>query len=145
MRLHKQLLLSVSSSLRSLLQLTSKPLIVLSVIFVPALGQQKAPSLSFPTKLAWSKQNGVTKYRLQIASDENFSDVFFDGQVNGERYTVCRMPPGYYYWRVAPSDSSTGQFIKPVRFFISGGTIVAPAEKARPSATGNSSNHSRRG
>jgi hypothetical protein len=82
---------------------------------------------------------------VQIASDENFRNVFFDGQVSGERYKVDGVPPGYYYWRVAPSGSYIGQFVKGTRFFVSGGTIVAPSEKSRrrlPALT--TSNHSRR-
>jgi hypothetical protein len=90
-----------------------------------ALGQQASTrSISFPTSIQWTKQKRVAKYRLQIASDEGFRGIFFDGRVNGERYTVSGVPPGYYYWRTAPADFYTGQFSKPVRFFVSGGAIV---------------------
>jgi hypothetical protein len=77
--------------------------------------------------IQWTRQKGVAKYRLQIASDENFRSIFFDGRVQGERYTASGLAPGYYYWRIAPADSSTGQFSTPVRFFVSGGTTVSPA------------------
>ncbi|MEP6743362.1 MAG: hypothetical protein ABJB61_12755 [bacterium] len=90
-----------------------------------ALAQRAATrSISFPTPIQWTKQKGVAKYRLQIASDENFRDIFFDGPVAGERYTVTGLTPGYYFWRSAPSDFYTRQFSKPVRFFVSGGAIV---------------------
>jgi hypothetical protein len=91
---------------------------------VIVLGQQ-ARSISFPTSLQWTKQKGVAKYRLQIASDENFRNIFFDGRVDGERYTVSGLPPGYYFWRMAPANFQAGQFSKPVRFFVSGGAVVS--------------------
>jgi hypothetical protein len=91
-----------------------------------ALGQQAgARSISFPVSIHWTKQKGVANYRLQIASDETFYSIFFDGRVHGERYTVNALPPGYYYWRTAPADSSTGRFSTPVRFFVSGGAVVS--------------------
>src|SRR5688500_16157780 len=80
--------------------------------------------IAFPTTIQWSKQRGVTRYRLQIADDERFSNIFYDGPVNGERYTVTGLAPGYYYWRIAPAGSQTGAFFKPVRFFVSGGVVV---------------------
>ena len=88
------------------------------------VGQQvNTRAISFPVSIQWTKQNGVSKYRLQIASDESFHDIFFDGRLNGERYTANTLPPGYYFWRTAPADYSTGSFSKPVRFFVSGGAL----------------------
>src|SRR6266550_480971 len=106
-KLHVVLVLSVMLAL---------PVIVLS---------QQARSISFPTSIQWTKQKGVAKYRLQIASDENFRNIFFDGRVSGERYTVSGLPPGYYFWRTAPANFRAGQFSKPVRFFVSGGAVVS--------------------
>jgi len=101
---------------------------MLLIFPVFALGQQpQARAISFPTTIQWSKQNGVARYRLQVASDENFRSIFFDGRVNVERYTVSGLPPGYYYWRTAAADRSTGKFSKPVRFFVSGGAVLSKA------------------
>jgi hypothetical protein len=92
-----------------------------------ALAQQTSGrrSRAFPTTLQWNKRRGVTKYRLQIADDEKFSSIFYDGPVIGERYMVTGLAPGYYYWRIAPVGSQTGAFLKPVRFFVSGGFVVS--------------------
>ena len=79
----------------------------------------------FPITIQWNKQESVRKYRLQIAADEKFQDVFFDGLVAGNRYTVKALAPGSYYWRVAPADSQVGGFSRPVRFFLSGGAIIS--------------------
>jgi hypothetical protein len=103
-----------------------------------AHGQQTtAREIAFPVPIQWNKQNCVTRYRLQIAADEKFQDVFFDGRVNGERYVVSGFSPGYYYWRVAPADSQLGNFSRPIRFFISGGVVTtvrlcSDATLARP-------------
>jgi hypothetical protein len=109
-------------------------LLVLSLSLMLALAaggfaqQAGTRSISFPTSIQWTKQKGVAKYRLQIASDENFRNIFFDGRVSGARYTVTGLPPGYYFWRTAPSDFYTGQFSNPARFFVSGGAVVSPAQ-----------------
>jgi hypothetical protein len=106
-------------------------LLFAAILIAPCLaamahGQQgTAREIAFPVPIQWNKQKGVTRYRLQIAADEKFRDVFFDGRVSGERYVVSGFPPGYYYWKVAPADSRLGEFSRPVRFFISGG-IVTP-------------------
>ena len=90
-----------------------------------AIGQQvNGQVIVFPTTIQWNKQKSVGRYRLQIAADEKFQDVFFDGLVAGNRYTVNNLPPGSYYWRVAPADSQLGAFSHPVRFFLSGGAIT---------------------
>ena len=89
--------------------------------------------ISFPVAIQWNKQADVSTYRLQIAADEKFRDVFFDGQVTGERYVANDLPPGSYFWRVAPGDPNLGQFSPAVRFFVSGGIVkrVAIPKRAK--------------
>jgi hypothetical protein len=105
-------------------------LIIAAILIAPCLpvtayGQQRtAREIAFPVPIQWNKQKGVTRYRLRIAADEKFEDVFFDGRISGERYVVSGFSPGYYYWRVAPADSRLGEFSRPVRFFISGGIVT---------------------
>jgi hypothetical protein len=89
-----------------------------------ATGQQPTGrEIAFPKTIQWYKQRGVTRYRLQIAGDEQFENVFFDGPVIGEQYRVSDLSAGYYYWRVAPIPSRS-EFSWPVRFFISGGVVM---------------------
>jgi hypothetical protein len=105
--------------------------------FTFAVGQQAGTRLiSFPVSIQWTRQKGVAKYRLQIAGDETFRNIFFDGRVQGERFTATGLPPGYYYWRTAPADSSTGRFSTPTRVFVSGGAAISPA---LPNKTGRRS------
>jgi len=102
--------------------------------------RQQTPGreIAFPKTIQWNKQRGVTRYRLQIAGDEQFQNVFFDGPVTGEQYIVSGLSAGYYYWRVAPVDSRS-RFSQPVRLFISGGVVTtvrlpSRATSARSSA-----------
>ena len=83
-----------------------------------------AAGISFPVAIAWNSQPGAIKYRLQIAADEKFQDVFFDGRVTGSRYVIKDLPAGYYFWRVASADSTLGNYSTPVRIFISGGVVT---------------------
>ncbi len=106
-------------------------LIVLTAMLVPypfltAQAQQTAAhEIVFPVSVRWTRQKGVSRYRLQIAGDERFQNVFFDRRVVGDRYVVSELAPGYYYWRVAPADLQLGEFSRPLRIFVSGGTVVA--------------------
>jgi hypothetical protein len=93
---------------------------MLLLIFCTSLtGQEKYDSLKTPVaRIQWSKQIGVQRYRLQIASDERFSDVFFDGLITGYEYLARDLAPGRYYWRVAPSEYETGEFLKAEPFEV---------------------------
>ena len=93
--------------------------------------QTPGREISFPVPINWNKQRGVTTYRLQIAGDDRFRDVFLDRRVPGERYVVTGLPSGYYYWRVTSADFGPAKFSFPVRFFVSGGIVVNPS---RPTA-----------
>ncbi|HWW74068.1 MAG TPA: PQQ-binding-like beta-propeller repeat protein, partial [Pyrinomonadaceae bacterium] len=55
----------------------------------------------------WQGKSGVNRYRLQLATDEKFEDVVFDKAVEGRQYVVKDLPPGNYFWRVAPAAAET--------------------------------------
>ena len=55
----------------------------------------------------WQGKPGVNRYRLQLATDERFEDVVFDQAVEGRQYVVKGLPPGNYFWRVAPAAAET--------------------------------------
>jgi hypothetical protein len=101
--------------------------LLLVIFFAQSANPQQAPGrqISFPIAIQWNKQKAVSTYRLQIAGDESFRDIFLDRRINGARYVVSNLPPGYYYWRVAPADFGAINFSRPARFFVSGGVIRA--------------------
>lgn len=92
----------------------------------PAKAQAPGDILVFPTSIQWPRQRGVTWYRLQIGSDDSFRDIYFDRRVNGDRFSVRELNPGYYFWRVAPTDNRLGQFSRPMRLFVPGGVVTLP-------------------
>jgi hypothetical protein len=101
-----------------------------SCFVFPAAAQQAAVQqtggreIAFPVTIRWNRQKAANKYRLQIAADERFQNVFFDRRVTGDRYVVKELSPGYYFWRVAPAELQVGEFSRPIRFFISGGVVM---------------------
>lgn len=91
----------------------------------PAAAQQTTGrEIAFPVTIRWNRQKCTNKYRLQIAADERFQNVFLDRRVTGDRYVVKELPPGYYFWRAAPAELQVGEFSRPIRFFISGGVVM---------------------
>ena len=108
-------------------------LVTLSVSFSfpRQVDAQQAAQVSFPITVEWKPQAGVRIWRLQVAADEKFQDIFLDRRVVGDRYLVSEIPSGYYFWRVAPADSQS--YSTPLRFFISGGTVTAIDVSTRPS------------
>lgn len=112
------------------------PLSSISLVLILVLGlwsgvsysvtaqQIAAREISFPVAIQWNKQTAVRRYRLQIAADEKFQDVFFDGLVTGERYVANELPAGSYFWRVASADSNLRHFSPAVCFFVSGGVVT---------------------
>jgi len=122
--------------------------LLFSVCGVPAATgvQQVGRRIVFPVRLQWSGQAGIDTYRLQIASDDKFRDILFDGPVRGERYVVDQIEPGSYYWRVAPVQNGPLTFSAPVKFLISGGTLTSFSIKRRnDSSNGDTAgSHSRK-
>jgi hypothetical protein len=121
----------LSPSAKSIFGLQSKTLRLVCVVIVVLLSititvsqRIDGRTVVFPITIDWNKQKNVTRYRLQIAADEKFQDVFFDGRVNGNRYVVTNLLPGAYYWRVAPADAGLGEFSRAARFFLSGGVVT---------------------
>lgn len=97
--------------------------ILWTVFAAPVFAQSSGREISFPVKIHWTRQRAVTSYRLQIAGDDRFRDVFLDRRVSGDHHVVTGLPSGYYYWRVTPADSGSPNFSRPVRFFVSGGVV----------------------
>lgn len=60
--------------------------------------------------LRWPGQQGVLRYRLQLAKDEQFKDIVFDRAVFGTEYVVTELSAGRYFWRIAPAVKETGTF-----------------------------------
>src|SRR5258708_6821821 len=79
--------------------------------------------------LRWGIRPGVFRYRLQLASDREFTDIIFDRVVSGNEYEVSDLAPGRYFWRVAALSD------RPLQFSSAGVIDVSPAiQKPDPRA-----------
>src|SRR5260370_19056700 len=63
--------------------------------------------------LRWSARPGITRYRLQLATDRGFTDIVFDRVVAGTEYQINDLAPGTYFWRIAPLTTKLGEFSAP--------------------------------
>jgi outer membrane protein assembly factor BamB len=70
--------------------------------------------------LRWGARPGVFRYRLQLASDREFTDIIFDRVVSGNEYEVSDLVPGRYFWRVAALSN------RPLEFSSAGVIDVSP-------------------
>jgi outer membrane protein assembly factor BamB len=87
--------------------------LLLTVMPAPGLlaqSNQTAAQAKTSLHLRWPGQQGVLRYRLQLAKDEQFKDIVFDRAVFGTEYVVTELAAGRYFWRVAPAVKETGTF-----------------------------------
>ncbi len=105
-------------------------------VFLSLKAQQpEGRELVFPVTIQWSKQKAAREYRLQIAADKNFQNVFLDKRIVGERYVASELAPGYYYWRVLPVEPLLSDFSLPIKFFVSGGVVTSVKIQNRKTRT----------
>ncbi|HEX8191059.1 MAG TPA: FG-GAP-like repeat-containing protein [Pyrinomonadaceae bacterium] len=101
---------------------------------------QKPVATQLPPSILvrWQGKPGVSRYRLQLATDEKFEDVVFDQAVEGRQYVVKDLPPGNYFWRVAPAAAETSvSYSQPERVTLGSEPKVAVASVVLPAdATG---------
>jgi outer membrane protein assembly factor BamB len=87
-------------------------LVVSTVVTIGGVvGAQNNPQLQNTTvHLRWGPRAGVSRYRLQLASDVHFRDIVFDSVINGTETDVNDLAPGRYFWRIAPLTKLLGEF-----------------------------------
>ncbi|HEX8338351.1 MAG TPA: PQQ-binding-like beta-propeller repeat protein, partial [Pyrinomonadaceae bacterium] len=105
----------------------------------PGAGQKPVATKLPPSILVrWQGKPGVNRYRLQLATDERFEDVVFDQAVEGRQYVVKDLPPGNYFWRVAPAAAETSvAYSQPERVSLGSDAKVEVASVVMPAdATG---------
>jgi outer membrane protein assembly factor BamB len=73
----------------------------------PEPGRPVATQVPPSILVRWQGKPGVSRYRLQLATDEKFEDVVFDQAVEGRQHVIRDLPPGNYFWRVAPAAAET--------------------------------------
>ena len=76
----------------------------------PSAAQNTKANIPTTINLRWAPRPGVFRYRLQLAADRGFLDIVFDRVVNGNEYRIDDLPPGSYFWRIAPLTNKLGEF-----------------------------------
>ncbi|MBN2079217.1 MAG: PQQ-binding-like beta-propeller repeat protein [Spirochaetes bacterium] len=77
---------------------------------------------------SWSDDARAQTYRFMIARDPGFTDMAVSSSVNRNYYPMSdSLPPGRYYWRVAPiGEGGVRTFSKPRTITILSTVTVAP-------------------
>src|SRR5258708_36412535 len=98
-----------SGGLRGLL-LTAAMLLSGTVFVLAQTAPANSETNNPEVHLRWGSRPGVSRYRLQLASDSAFADIVFDRVVAGNEYQIKDLSAGRYFWRVAPLTAKLGEF-----------------------------------
>lgn len=107
--------------------------LLIAGIAMPVAGQASGPSPSqnkTTIHLRWAARPGVSRYRLQLSVDRQFTDIVFDRVVTGTDMVIDDLLPGRYYWRIAELTAKLGEFSSPAAIDVS-----AEAVTTRPTPT----------
>ena len=116
-------------------------LLLLLLILFPSFAASQGEASPFAAQLgyariAWDGKPKISRYRLQLARNEKFDDIVFDKLVEGREYKVTEIPPGSYFWRVAPAAGETGAYSKPIPVTVSGPGKAETTEVTKPTVLG---------
>lgn len=84
-----------------------------------------ANRITLDSNLIWSPVSGAVLYRLEIATDSNFSSPIFSESIGTSSFTVKNVQLGLkkYYWRVYSNNGGHRSAYTPVRSFITSVSI----------------------
>lgn len=82
-------------------------------------------------KLSWKSVEGAVRYRVQLARSLDFSDLILDNITETARWTIARLAPGKYVWRVSSTNARgwEGEFGFARRF-----RVAKPQPQSRPTS-----------
>jgi outer membrane protein assembly factor BamB len=99
----------------------------------PALAQSNPePQPITRVRLHWGARRGVSRYRFQLAGDRDFRDIIIDRVINGTETNVDDLPPGRYFWRIAPLTQTLGEYSSAAIVEVSEATTVREPDVSGP-------------
>lgn len=94
------------------------------------------PQANTKLHLHWGARPGVSRYRFQLAGDRDFHDIIIDRLINGTETNVDDLPPGRYFWRIAPLAKTLGEYSSAAVVDVSEATTVREPPSPTTSAVG---------
>ena len=112
-------------------------LIVATLVTIDGVvSAQNNPQLQNTTvHLRWGPRAGVSRYRLQLASDVHFRDIVFDRVITGTETDVNDLAPGRYFWRIAPLTKTLGEFSSAGTIEVAAPSVPRPTIVPSPTPT----------
>jgi len=95
-----------------------------------APAQNAAPENQTKVQLRWGQRAGVSRYRLQLSHNVDFSDIVWDRVVAGNQIEIADLEPGRYFWRVASLTDKLGEFSSAGVIVVQVQTAVAAPRRA---------------
>jgi len=86
-----------------------------------------ANRITLDSNLIWSAVSGAVLYRLEIASDSNFTSIVFASDIGSSSYTLKSIQLGLkkYYWRVFANNGGHSSAYSQIRSFTTAVAIPA--------------------
>ncbi|MFN2577271.1 MAG: PQQ-binding-like beta-propeller repeat protein [Pyrinomonadaceae bacterium] len=97
---------------------------------VSVQGNSQSPAT---VHLRWPTRAGVSRYRLQVASDRSFRDIVLDRLVTGSQTEISDLAPGKYFWRIAPLTKTLGGYSAAATIMVAAPSLPRP--RIIPSST----------
>jgi hypothetical protein len=112
--------------------------------FTTVPGPPPAPQLASPgggdtvrtgsPTLVWRASSGATEYRLQLSTQSQFNQIFFDrSEIRDTAFSISGLSATRYYWRVSASNEYGGSISTIRNFFVSAPlapVLISPAAGA---------------
>jgi cyclophilin family peptidyl-prolyl cis-trans isomerase len=94
-----------------------------------------AGRITLDSNLIWSSVAGAVLYRLDIATDSNFTNMVFSNEIGASSYKLTTVQLGLkkYFWRVSSNNGGYRSAFSPTRSFVTSvsiPTLVYPANSA---------------
>lgn len=96
----------------------------------PLTPLNNAVAVNAQTVFEWDEADNAEFYLLEIATDENFTNIILQQNVEGDTYTATLAQAMQYYWRVSPANQGCVSTSGSVLSFITGITECIGFESA---------------
>jgi outer membrane protein assembly factor BamB len=90
------------------------------------------PQANTKVHLHWGARPRISRYRFQLAGDRDFRDIIIDRVINGTETNIDDLPPGRYFWRIAPLTQTLGEYSSAAIVDVSESAAVREPDVSAP-------------